>query len=73
MKIGSNGVINRDHKELIPPDVPNTVVSAARYDPVVGRRPYNLNRRMLAEKHNDEKLAITLLILGTGLIAYHFW
>ena len=25
------------------------------------------------EKHNDEKLVITFLIVGTGLIAYHFW
>ena len=24
-------------------------------------------------KHNDEKLAIKLLIIGSGLIAYHFW
>ena len=28
---------------------------------------------MLTEQHNDEKLAITLLIVGAGLIAYHFW
>ena len=27
---------------------------------------------MLTEKHNDEKLTITLLIVGGGLIAYHF-
>ena len=31
------------------------------------------NLKRLTEKHNDEKLAITLLIVGTGLIAYHFW
>ena len=31
------------------------------------------NLRMLAKKHDDEKLAITLLIVGTGLIPYHFW
>ena len=31
------------------------------------------NSRMLAKKHDDEKLAIALLIVGTGLIAYHFW
>ena len=31
------------------------------------------NPKMLTEKHNDEKLAITFLIVGTGLIAYHFW
>ena len=30
------------------------------------------NPKMLAEKHNDEKLAITILIVGAGLIAYHF-
>ena len=29
--------------------------------------------KMLTERHNDEKLAITLVIAGTGLIAYHFW
>ena len=29
--------------------------------------------KMLTEKHNDEKLAITFLIVGAGLIAYHFW
>ena len=28
---------------------------------------------MLTEQHNDKKLAITLLIVGAGLIAYHFW
>ena len=33
----------------------------------------NDNLRMLTEKHNGEKLAITFLIVGTGLIAYHFW
>ena len=29
--------------------------------------------KMLTEKHNDEKLAITFLIVGVDLIAYHFW
>ena len=71
MKIGSNRVINRDHKKLTPPDVPNTVIPAARHNPVEITIPHNL--KMLTEKHNDEKLAITLLIVGTGLIAYHFW
>ena len=32
---------------------------------------YNL--KILTKKHNDEKLAIIVLIVGTGLIAYHFW
>ena len=27
---------------------------------------------MLAEKHSDEKLSTTLLIVETGIIAYHF-
>ena len=31
------------------------------------------NPKMLAEKHNDEKLAFTILIIGIGIIAYHFW
>ena len=71
MKIGSNRDIIRDYKKLISPDVPNTVIPAARHDPVGITVPHNL--KMLTEKHNDGKLAITLLIVGTGLIAYHFW
>ena len=64
MKIGSNRDINRDHKKLTPPDVPkNAVIPVAQHD-----QPHNL--KMLTEKHNDEKLAITLLIVGTGLTAY---
>ena len=28
---------------------------------------------LVTEKHNDEKIAITLLIVDGGLIAYHLW
>ena len=65
MKIGTNKDIKKDHKKLPPPDadVPKIVISAVRHD----------NPKMLTEKHNDEKLAITLLIVGAGLIVYHFW
>ena len=69
MKIGSNKDINRDHKKF-PVAKPNV----AQHDPVGGiRRSYNLNLKMLAEKHKDEKLAITILVVGAGLIANHFW
>ena len=62
MKIGSNRDINKDHEKLSP-DVPkNTVIPMARHD-----------LKMLTEKRNDEKLAVTLFIVGAGLIAYHFW
>ena len=71
MRIGSNRDINRDDKKLTPLDVPNTLISEARHDTIVTTIPRNL--KMLTKKHNDEKLAITLLIVGTGLIAYHFW
>ena len=69
MKIGSNRDINKDHKKMpvTPPDAPKKIViPAVQHDP-----PDNLN--MLTEKHKDEKLAITLLIVGAGLIACHFW
>ena len=64
IKIGSNRDMNKDHKKLLPPDdnVPKIVNTAAR----------NGNPKILTEKHNDEKLVITHLIVGTGLIAYHF-
>ena len=61
MKIGSNRDINKDHKKL-PPDVPKTVINAARH-----------NLKILTEKHNDETVTITLLIIVNGLIGYHFW
>ena len=64
IKIGSNRDINKDHKKLpvTPPDEPKAVVPTARHD-----------LKMLTEKNKDEKLAITLLIVGAGLIPYHFW
>ena len=71
MKIGSNRDINRDHKKLTIPYMPNTVIPAARPDPVETTIPHNL--KMLTEKHNDGKLAINILIVGAGLLAYHFW
>ena len=66
MNIVSNREINRAHKILpvVKPDVPKTAIPVARHDPD--------NLKMLTEKHDDEKLAITLLIVGDGLIAYHF-
>ena len=65
MKTGSNRDINKDDKKLPPldDDMPKIVIPAARHE----------NSKMLTEKHNEEKLVITLLIVGTGLIAYHFW
>ena len=56
--------INKEHKKLpvIPSDVVRIVIPTVRHD-----------LKMLIEKHNDEKLVITLLIVGGGLITYHFW
>ena len=64
IKIGSNKDINKDYKKLpvTPPDDPKTAIPTAQHD-----------LKMLTEKHNVEKLTITFLITGTGLIAYHFW
>ena len=60
-KIGSNRDINKNHKKL-PQDVLKIVIPRVQHD-----------LKLLTEKHNDEKLAITFLIVGAGLIAYHFW
>ena len=64
MKIDSNRDINKDRKKLslTPSDVHKIKIRTARHD-----------LKMLIQKHNDEKLTITLLIVGGGLIAYHFW
>ena len=69
MKIVSNRDINKGCKKMLvtpPDDTPKIVMPAVQYD-----RPHNL--KILTKKHNDEKLAITILIMGAGLIAYHFW
>ena len=71
MKIGSNRNRNRNCKKLTLPDMPKTVISADRHEPAEIAILYNL--KMLNERNNDEKLAIALLIVETGLIAYHFW
>ena len=42
--------------------MPRLVIPTVRHD-----------LKMLAEKHNDEKLVITFLIVEAGLVAYHFW
>ena len=60
MKIGSNSDINKYRKKLLPPDAPKIVI------------PHD-NLKVLTEKHNDEKPAITHFIVGAGLIGYHFW
>ena len=67
MTIGSNRDIYTDRKKLpvAKSDVPKAVILA------VQQHPSN-NLHMLTEKHNDEKLDIILLIVGTGLITYHF-
>ena len=44
---------------------------AARHDPVGTTIPHDL--KILTEEHNDEKLAIKMLIVGAGLIVHHFW
>ena len=69
MKIVSNRDINKGCKKMLvtpPDDTPKIVMPAVQYD-----QPHNL--KILNKKHNDEKLAITILIMGAGLIAYHFW
>ena len=67
MKTGSNRDINRDRKKLTPSDVPKTVISADRHEPAEITISHNL--KMFTERHNDEKLVITLFIVGIGLIA----
>ena len=70
MKIGSNKDINKDHKKFTPPDAPKILIPATRHDPVGATKLLNL--KVLTKKPNDEKLGITLFIVGTGLIAYQF-
>ena len=49
---------------MAPPDVPEIVIPAVRHNLVKTIKLHNL--KMLTEKHNDKKLAITLLIIWGG-------
>ena len=69
MKTGSNRDTKKDCKKL--PDMLKALASADRHDLVGTTIPHSL--KTLTEKHDDEKLAITLLIVGSGLIAYNFF
>ena len=66
IKICSKKNTNKDHKKFpVTPqddDIPKIVIPAARHD----------NTKMLTKKHNDEKLVITLLIVGAGLMLIIF-
>ena len=74
MKIGSNMESNKD-KKLTSSESDKTVGDAPmkkRTDKSDNLAIQHDSSRMLSEEHNDEKLAITLLIVGAGLIAYRF-
>ena len=78
MKIGPNIEINKDKlpEPVKARDVKQDDASMENTDKQpIKEHPMaqDDNSRMLAKKHGDDKLAITLLIVGTGLIAYHFW
>ena len=82
MKIGSNRGINKNHKNLPSPVPGNTgdvahekvIIEKGTDEPVKGHlATQDQNLKMLTEKHNDDKLPIIFLIVGAGLIAYHFW
>ena len=73
MKSSLNRDINKDRKKILltaPDDTPKIVIPAVQHDPAGAARPHNL--KILTETHNDEKLAITFLIVGAGLIGYRF-
>ena len=82
MKIASNRYINKDHKKLTPPEPGKAEGVAHDASKMMNSTDKPVkdhlasqhdNPKMFTEKHNDEKLAITFLIVGAGLIAYHFW
>ena len=87
MKVGPNRDIKKDHKKLLlpEPDKAEGVTHAAPEmhlikstdktvkDHLALQHQQTDNPKMLAEKKNNDKLNITLLIVRTGLIAYHFF
>ena len=82
MKICFNKDINKNHKKLPmtsrepgrPEDTAPTMDKPIKpiKDPLAAQQDQTNNQRALTEKHNDEKLTITILIVRSVLVAYHF-
>ena len=67
MKIGLNKEVNKlTYDKTAGDDAVMKDKQSVKEDRLVDKS------KMLTEKHDDEKLVIALLIVGTGLIAYHF-
>ena len=80
IKIISNKGINKVHKKSLviplgPGKAEGTTLKMDKpiKDPPVVQYEQTDKSKMLAKKHNDEKLAIIPFIVGIGLIAYYFW
>ena len=69
--IGYNNYINKDHKNSVTLTKPGGAEGAA----LKMNKPKKEidNQKMLTKKHTNEKLAITLLVVRAGQIAYHYW
>ena len=82
MKICFNNDINKNHEKLPmtsrepgrPEDTAPTMDKPIKpiKDPLGAQQDQTNNQRTLTEKHHDEKLTITILIVGSVLVAYHF-
>ena len=87
MKVSSNKDINKGHKKLPPSEagkeegmaypapkmhLMKSLDKPVKYHLAVLHQQID-NPKMLTEKNNDEKLAVTFLIFWTGLVAYNFW
>ena len=78
MKTGSSRDINKDHKKLAPPEpdkagrVANSApkIMKGMDKPVKDHRAARHDLKMLTEKYNDEKIAITFLIVGAGCLSF---
>ena len=80
MRIGSNKDINQENKKLpvATPGPDRAEDAAPKMDKPIkncltAQHEQTDNQKMFAEKHNGGKLAIKILIVRAGLIAYHFW
>ena len=86
--MGPNKDINKDHKKLpvIQPELGNAEVAVSKMvkntdklikDRLAAQHKQTIllpnNQKNACRKHNDERLAITILIVEVGMIAYHFW
>ena len=74
-KLGFNNKVNAiaKQKTAIKPKQKTVITPKQKTTTLKKLRPHNREAKISVQNHNDEKIALLLLMTGTTLVIYHFW